>query len=174
MQKDLYRAHGITLNGLVKLHHIDAEAYLAFVHDIDLSDLTPEPSLTAAIAQLPGRRFVFTNGCRHHAARILDRLAMTDLFEAIWDIRTLDFVPKPDARAYQAVVAQAGIVPGAAAMFDDIARNLAAARASGLDTVWLPTRSEFARQGPEFAVASEAGVDHETVDLTQFLHSIRI
>lgn len=174
VQKDLYRAHGTTLNGLVKLHGIDAEAYLDFVHDIDLSDLDPAPALTAAIARLPGRRFVFTNGCRKHAARILARLDMTDLFDGIWDIRTIGFVPKPDARAYDTVVAQANILPASAAMFDDIARNLVAAGALGMTTVWLNSNSEFAAQGPEFPVASGAQVDHEIADLAAFLHLIRV
>lgn len=174
VQKELYRAHGTTLNGLVKLHGIDAESYLAFVHDIDLSDLTPDVGLKAAIARLPGRRFVFTNGCRKHAARILARLDLTELFEDIWDIRTIGFVPKPDARAYDSVVAGANILPGAAAMFDDIARNLVPARALGMTTIWLKSHSEFASQGPEFPVASAGQVDHEIDDLAAFLHTIRI
>lgn len=174
VQKDLYRVHGTTLNGLVKLHGVDAEAYLDFVHDIDLSDLGPDAELKTAIGRLPGRRFIFTNGCRKHAARILARLGLGALFEDIWDIRTIDFVPKPDTRAYDAVVARAGIAPAAAAMFDDIARNLVAASALGMTTVWLNSNSEFATQGPDFPVASTAQVDHETADLAGFLHSIRI
>ena len=174
VQKDLYRAHGTTLNGLVKLHGIDAEAYLDFVHDIDLSDLGADADLKAAVARLPGRRFIFTNGCRNHAARVLARLEMTHLFEGIWDIRTIGFVPKPDPAAYRTVVDRAGIVPAQAAMFDDIPRNLAAAGEMGMTTVWLNSHSEFARQGPDFPVASAVQVDHETGNLAQFLHSIRI
>lgn len=174
VQKDLYRAHGTTLNGLILQHGIDPEHYLEYVHDIDLSDLMPNPGLSQAIEKLPGRRFVFTNGCCNHAARILARLGLTALFDAIWDIRTIAFVPKPDARAYETVVAQAAIAPAQTAMFDDIARNLAAAHALGMTTVWLNSNSEFARQGPEIPVAPGEVVDHETANLTDFLRSIRI
>ena len=73
------------------VHKIDPEPYLAFVHDIDLSELLPDPGLRDALARLPGRRFVFTNGCRNHAARILERLQLADLFEQVWDIRTIGF-----------------------------------------------------------------------------------
>ena len=76
IQKQLYRDHGTTLAGLIAVHRIDPEPYLHFVHDIDLSDLAPDPDLAAALARLPGRRFVFTNGCRNHAARILARNAL--------------------------------------------------------------------------------------------------
>ena len=37
VQKDLYRQHGTTLNGLMREHGSDPEEYLAYVHDIDLS-----------------------------------------------------------------------------------------------------------------------------------------
>ena len=53
----------------------------------------------AALARLPGRRFVFTNGCRNHAARILERLKLGHLFEQVGDIRTIGFVPKPGRAA---------------------------------------------------------------------------
>lgn len=174
IQKDLYRVHGTTLNGLIVRHGVDPELYLDYVHDIDLSDLMPDRDLSLAIKRLPGRRFIFTNGCRKHAARIVARLGLTGLFDTIWDIRTIGFVPKPDTRAYNMVVTQAGIIPAKTAMFDDIVRNLAAAHALGMTTVWLRSDSEFARQGPEIPVASNEVVDHETSNLADFLYHIRI
>ena len=174
MQKALYRAHGTTLNGLVKEHGIDPETFLDYVHDVDLSSLLPQPRLTQAIARLPGRRLVFTNGCRHHAARVLDQLALTPFFEGIWDIRACGFVPKPDAAAYDRIVAEAGIAPREAAMFDDIARNLIAAKALGMTTVWLEDRAPWSKDGPNISVESGSVIDHETRDLVHFLHSIRV
>jgi len=56
IQKQLYRDHGTTLAGLVAVHKIDPEPYLDFVHDIDLSDLLPDPDLRNALTRLPGRR----------------------------------------------------------------------------------------------------------------------
>jgi putative hydrolase of the HAD superfamily len=174
LQKSLYRAHGTTLNGLMRLHGADADDYLDYVHDIDLSGLAPNADLIAAIARLPGRRYVFTNGCRNHAARILAKIGGGDLFDDVWDIRTLEFTPKPDRRAYDRVVAAAAIEPARAAMFDDIAHNLVAARALGMTTVWLNTGSAFSHGGPEAAEAPHEHADHETQDLPQFLTSIRI
>jgi putative hydrolase of the HAD superfamily len=143
------------------------------VHDLDLSDVGPDAALAAAIGKLPGRRFVFTNGCRDHAARILKRLEMAHLFESVWDIRTMNFQPKPQAGAYTSVVAAGGVTCTEAAMFDDIARNLSPARALGMTTVWLKTDSPWGKQGPMMDVA-DGDIDHETDNLTQFLHSIRI
>ena len=174
VQKQLYRDHGTTLAGLIAVHRIDPEPYLAFVHDIDLSDLGPDPDLHSAVARLPGRRFVFTNGCRNHAARILDSLKLGDLFDEIWDIRAIGFVPKPDRAAYDRVVSGAGLAPGKAAMFDDIARNLVVPHELGMTTVWLDCQSDWSRQGPEFPVASAAHIDHEIRELGPFLNTIGI
>src|ERR1700743_4026068 len=49
LQKTLYREHGTTLNGLIKLYDMDPEPYLQFVHQIDLSDLNADGALAFAI-----------------------------------------------------------------------------------------------------------------------------
>jgi putative hydrolase of the HAD superfamily len=172
-QKHLYREYGTTLNGLMREHGAAAEDYLHYVHDIDLSGLAADARLAAAIEKLPGRRFVFTNGCRDHAARILDRLGMAHLFDAVWDIRTMGFVPKPEPQAYRSVVTASGVACGQAAMFDDLACNLVPARALGMTTIWLKNSSPWGKQGPMMEVAA-GDIDHQTDNLTQFLDSIRI
>jgi putative hydrolase of the HAD superfamily len=174
VQKQLYRDHGTTLAGLVAVHKIDPEPYLDFVHDIDLSGLAPDPALRHALMRLPGQRFVFTNGCRNHAARILECLQLADLFDQVWDIRTIAFVPKPDPAAYAAAVTAGNITPAKAAMFDDIARNLVVPHELGMTTVWLDCQSDWSRQGPEFPVASSAHIDHEIRELGLFLNTIGI
>jgi putative hydrolase of the HAD superfamily len=173
VQKAYYRDHGTTLNGLMQLHGVDPESYLGYVHDIDLSLLADDAHLDTALARLEGRRFVFTNGCRNHAARVLDRLKLAHHFDDIWDIRTIGFRPKPDPLAYDAVMAGAGIAPTRAAMFEDAARNLVPAHALGMTTVWLRNGSEWSRQGPAFPVASSGHIDHEIDDLARFLHTVR-
>jgi putative hydrolase of the HAD superfamily len=174
LQKEHYRVHGTTLTGLMKLHDLEPEDYLAFVHDIDLSGLVPDPELSRGLERLPGKRFVFTNGCRNHAARVLERLGLSHLFDAIWDIRAIDYRPKPDAHAYRQVLAKSGVLASASAMFDDIARNLVEAHMLGLTTVWLKNGSPWSSQGPLHPVAESGHIDYETDDLAAFLHSIRV
>jgi putative hydrolase of the HAD superfamily len=174
LQKAYYYEHGTTLNGLMKVHGVDAEDYLAFVHDIDLSVLTPDPALHDALAKLPGRKFIFTNGCINHAGRVLDRLGIAAHFDDVWDIRTIGFRPKPDAAAYRTVLAQAGSDGHDAAMFEDITRNLVEAKALGMTTVWLKNASDWSRQGPSHPVAEAHHIDYETDDLAAFLNSIRV
>jgi putative hydrolase of the HAD superfamily len=172
-QKELYRQYGTTLNGLMREHDVDAEDYLRYVHDIDLAALAPDAALSAALEKLPGKRFVFTNGCRDHAQRILARLDLAHLFDAVWDIRTIDFIPKPHGDAYDSVVRASGVEPGACAMFEDLARNLVPARAMGMTTIWLKTDAPWGKHGPLLDV-EPGDIDHETEDLAGFLNSIRI
>jgi putative hydrolase of the HAD superfamily len=172
-QKDLYRQYGTTLNGLMREHGASPEDYLHYVHDIDLRSLQPDAGLTEAIEKLPGHRFVFTNGCRDHAARILERLGMAALFDEVWDIRTMGFQPKPQMEAYQSVVAASGLACEQAAMFDDLARNLVPAARLGMTTIWLKSDAPWGKHGPLMDVAP-GDIDHETDNLTQFLQSIRI
>jgi putative hydrolase of the HAD superfamily len=171
-QKELFRRYGTTLNGLMKEYGAEPDAYLHYVHDIDLASLAPDPALAEALARLPGRRFVFTNGCRDHAARILDRLDMAALFDQVWDIRSMDFTPKPEPSAYACVEA-AGVTAATAAMFDDIPRNLVPARAMGMTTVWLKTDAPWGKHSPLMDVA-DSDIDHRTDNLAEFLHTIRI
>ena len=156
---------------------IDPEAYLEFVHDIDLGDLTPDASLGFAIERLPGRRYVFTNGCRHHAARILARLGMDHLFDEIWDIRTIGFVPKPDRRAYDRVVAQAGLAPDTRRHVRRYRPQSGAGPGLGHDHGLAEDRPWIFRAhagAAEISLAARGHIDHETADLTVFLNSIRI
>jgi putative hydrolase of the HAD superfamily len=181
IQKDLYRRYGTTLNGLMATRGVDPEPYLAYVRDIDLAALAPDLVLAPALERLPGRRFVFTNGCRRHAERILARLDLAHLFDDIWDIRAIGFLPKPDPAAYDKIVNLAGLAPAAAAMFDDIPHNLLPARRLGMTTVWLKTDTDWSAhtdgtqaKTAENPLAAPAHIDHETAHLAVFLNSIRI
>lgn len=174
VQKTYYREHGTTLGGLMRVHGVDPEEYLAFVHDIDLSILEADTRLAGAIANLPGRRFVFTNGCRHHANRVLERLALSHLFEEHWDIRTIAYCPKPDPESYRAVFSRVNASPGRTAFFDDIPRNLVPAHVLGCTTVLVHNVFGWSRQGPEQPEVRPEHLDYETADLRGFLEEIRV
>ncbi len=174
LQKAYYRDHGTTLNGLMREHGVEPDAYLDFVHDIDLSVLAADEELATALARLPGRRFVFTNGCRRHAARILERLSLASFFDDVWDIRTIDFRPKPDPDSYRKVLDSAGITAPKSAMFEDVPRNLVPAHALGMTTVLLRNDSPWSNQGPEHPVATSEHIHYETDDLAGFLNCLRV
>ena len=101
LQKELYREYGTTLAGLMQRHGIDSDDFLQKVHDIDYSWLVPDPVLGAAIRQLPGRKFIFTNGNRKHAERTARQLGILDDFDDIFDIVAAGLTPKPARQTYE-------------------------------------------------------------------------
>ncbi|SNT68743.1 pyrimidine 5'-nucleotidase [Paracoccus seriniphilus] len=136
LRRDYWRQHGTTLAGLMAEHAIDPVAYLDEVHDIDFTPLVPAPELAAVISALPGRKLIHTNGDSRYARKVLAARGL-DLFEEIYGVEETGFHPKPDERAYAAVLRQSGVDPGRAAMFEDDPRNLIVPHALGMRTVLI-------------------------------------
>ncbi len=166
-QKGWFHDHGTTLAGLMRDHAVDPHHYLADVHDIDLAVVAEDRRLVDAIARLPGRKLVFTNADGAYAGRVLARLGLSESFEAIHDIHACAYLPKPDPAAYAAMCAALDIRPQTALFVDDMARNLAPAKALGMTTVWLDNGSE---QGGKAPVLDH--VDHRITDLGDWLDEV--
>ena len=167
IQKSHFHAHGTTLAGLMASHGVAPRDFLDFVHDIDLARLTADPALVSALDRLPGRKFVFTNADESYARRVLDRLGLANAFDGMHDIHAMDYVPKPNPAAYEAICDRHGIDPERALFADDMVRNLAPAKAIGMTTLWIDNGSE---QGPE--PADEEIVDHRAGDIAAWLNRI--
>jgi putative hydrolase of the HAD superfamily len=129
--------YGTTLRGLMVEHKIRPEDFLDFVHDLDLDQIKPEPSLDAALGQLPGRKVVFTNATVKYATEIMNRLGVSHHFDVVFDVAAADFIPKPQMPAYDQFVKATGVSPEKAIFFEDMAKNLAPAAAMGMTTVWV-------------------------------------
>src|SRR6476659_3516110 len=70
IQKDYYRRYGTTMRGMMTEHGVRADDYLAYVHQIDHSPLEPNPAMGEAIAKLPGRKLILTNGSTEHVDKV--------------------------------------------------------------------------------------------------------
>ena len=173
LQKSYFRDFGTTMNGMMVNHQMDPEAYLHFVHDIDHSPIEPAPDLARAIAELPGRKLVFTNGSCAHAKAVMVRLGIDQLFDDIHDIKASDYVPKPAKQTYLSMIEQTDVEPLKSAMFEDIARNLEVPFALGMKTVLVRTLGDHADAGAiDLGSGEEPYVDHATGDLTSFLNQL--
>jgi putative hydrolase of the HAD superfamily len=174
VQKDYYRRYGTTLRGLMEVHGVDPHRFLAYVHDVPRDRLTADPALGEAIANLPGRRFVLTNGSRSHAEECARALGLHHLFEDFFDIADAEFVPKPARRTYERFLERFAVDPRHAAMFEDLAGNLEAPHALGMTTVLVLPRGEdlSERQRRPDDALKGPHVDHATDDLTLFLSDI--
>jgi putative hydrolase of the HAD superfamily len=163
LQKKYLSEHGTTLAGLMANHGVDPEAFLDEVHDVSMASLVPDPALRQAVAALPGRRLVFTNGDRRHAERVLAKLDLDDLFEATFHIALADYIPKPHPKTFARMIAAHDVTPASTAFFEDSARNLAPAFELGMTTVLV---------GPHALEAEHPFVRFRTPDLAAFLRSV--
>jgi len=164
VQKRYFLDYGTTLKGLMERHGVDPHAFLAEVHDIDISAIAPDPALSEALEGLGGRKLVFTNASAGYAERILDRLGIARQFDGLYDIAAADFEPKPRAETYARFVDRFGVAPAGAVMIEDMARNLPPAAALGMTTVWLRTSYEWGQVDHD-----PAGIHHEIDDLVSYL-----
>lgn len=169
IQKDLFQRYGTTMRGLMVEQGLAPEDYLHFVHDIDVSDLPNEVELDRYLAALPGRKHIFTNGTVPHADNILNAYGIRHHFDHVFDIVGADFVPKPEAAAFERFMQVTQIDPNTAVMIEDMARNLQPAAALGMRTVWLASDIEWAAKGAE-----EDYVHYTAPDLKTFLSTLAI
>ena len=174
IQKDYYRRYGTSMRGMMTEHGVHADDYLAYVHKIDHSPLEPNPVMGAAIAKLPGRKLILTNGSTDHADKVLARLGLAGHFEAVFDIIAAELEPKPASQTYRRFLTLHEVDPAKSAMFEDLARNLVIPHQLGMITVLVVpdgTR-EVVREDWELEGRGASHVDHVTDDLTGFLQGL--
>jgi putative hydrolase of the HAD superfamily len=176
IQKDYYRRYGTTMRGMMTEHGVNADDFLAYVHEIDHSPLEPNPAMGAAIEKLPGRKLILTNGSRAHAGKVLERLGIDKHFEDVFDIVAAELEPKPAHRTYQRFLRMHGVDPEKAAMFEDLARNLVVPHDLGMTTTLVVTddTKNVVREDWELEGRDAAHVDHITDDLTGFLQNLLV
>jgi putative hydrolase of the HAD superfamily len=174
VQKDYYKRYGTTLRGLMIEHGMAPDDFLDYVHQIDHSPLEPNAALGHALERLPGRKLVLTNGTRRHADAVLGRLKLDRHFEDVFDIVAAELEPKPAPQTYARFLSAHRVDGSKAAMFEDLARNLAVPHRLGMTTVLVVpqhTREVF-REDWELEGSDALHVDHVTDDLTAFLERL--
>jgi len=160
LRKDYWAKYGTTLAGMMRMHAIDPDPFLKEVHDISFDGLAPDPVLADAIAALPGRRIIYTNGCAPYARKVVQARGLEGLFDAIYGVEHASYLPKPDAAAFAQIFKRDGLDPARAAMFEDDPRNLAVPHALAMRTVLVHTEAEAPH------------IHHRTDDLAGFLQTV--
>jgi putative hydrolase of the HAD superfamily len=167
VQKTYFRAHGTTLRGLMTVDRVDPEDFLNFVHQVDLSGVPRDAILIAALAALPGRKIVHTNGSQRHAERLLDHLGIAASFCGIVDIAAADYEPKPELAGYRTLLQRHRVNPVTALMVEDMAKNLVPAATLGMTTAWVRNSVDWAADG-----SKGDHIHHVVDDLAGFLADI--
>ena len=169
LQRKYYRQHGTTLRGLMDNHNVDPDHFLSEVHQLDYSIVGPNFKLNRELKKLKGRKIIYTNANRQHANDILIRLELTNVFDEIFDIKTANYIPKPEASPYEQIISEFNIDPITTIMFDDIAKNLVPAKNIGFASVWIDVGYE---NFSDDIAKSKKYLDYETKDLSLFLDEV--
>jgi putative hydrolase of the HAD superfamily len=138
MRDDFLHKFGTTLNALRRFYSVDPDEYLDYVHDIALGNhLQYEPDLDRMLGRMKMNKIIFTNADAKHARRVLSRLGILRHFESIIDIHMLDFINKPDPRAYAKALDFACVQPEECVLVEDSMVNIIPAAKLGMTTVYV-------------------------------------
>lgn len=173
IQKDYLAEYGTSLSGLMAVHGMDPAEFLDYVHDVDLSMLTPNPQLRQKIQALPGRKFIYTNGSRGHARNVASHLNLFDLFDGSFGIEDGDYIPKPKPSPYIKFCDVFDVDPKSAIFFEDGIRNLKVPKHMGMATVLVTSQADWSHEPeitrPANPAAQADYVDYITGDLAKWL-----
>jgi putative hydrolase of the HAD superfamily len=157
MRRKYYERYGTTGRGLYLHHELDLEDYFEFVHDLPVEDvLEPDLRLGEMLEGMPEEKVIFTNATAGHARRVLRTLGVERHFGRIIDIKELQYIPKPDIRAYHRVLEALGARAGQCVLVDDRVRNLGPGRELGMTTVLVGSRD--LSDGADFVVDDVMGI----------------
>jgi putative hydrolase of the HAD superfamily len=133
-----YHDYGTSLHGLMKLHNIDPDDYLAYVHPEEFDSLVQaDPKLAQLLKSFSLNKHVFTNSPIEYARRILANIGIADQVGEIFDIRRCGLLPKPELQSYQLVLDTLQQPAESIVFFEDSAKNLLPAKQLGMTTVLI-------------------------------------
>tara|TARA_Y100000590_G_scaffold108823_1_gene123832 strand:- start:3269 stop:3937 length:669 start_codon:yes stop_codon:yes gene_type:complete len=135
LQKKYFVENGTTLHGLMINHKINPKKFLNYVHDIDFSIVKPDKELNDLIKRIKGKKIIFTNADISYVKKILSNIDLDNVFDDIFDIERMNYLPKPNLETYKNLVSTYKFDTTKAILFDDIPQNLLPAADLGLKTV---------------------------------------
>lgn len=141
LRADLWTRYGATLQGLVRLYGIDADAFLHEVHDVEDFDRLVQRSRHAlrALKRLPGRKILLTNGPRVYAKKLLFRLRLDAVFHERYMIEDMmihgRLRAKPSRTLLSVVCARERVDPRRCVFVEDSIPNLKSSRGLHMKTI---------------------------------------
>jgi putative hydrolase of the HAD superfamily len=152
LRRRYYERYGTTGRGLFLHHEVDVREYFEFVHDLPVEDiLQPDARLDEMLDSLAVEKAIFTNATAEHAERVLRALEVQRHFGWIIGIVELEYVPKPDVRAYHRALELLRARPKECLLVDDRVRNLSPGHDLGMTTVLVG--GEDAADGADYVIA---------------------
>lgn len=142
LRRYYWRTYGATMKGLTRHHGIDPQHFLDTTHQFpQLGQMViRRKRLKPWLQQLAGRKVVFTNAPGQYAARVLQLLGISDLFEEVFSVESSHFHPKPSVRGFTQMLQRIKADAGHCVMLEDSLPALMTAKRLGMKTVWVSRR----------------------------------
>lgn len=176
LQKEYLEEYGTSLSGLMAVNGMDPAEFLDYVHDVDLSMLTPSPTLRRCIQALPGRKYIYTNGSKGHAKNVATHLNLFDLFDGSFGIEDGGYIPKPKRKPYDVFCDVMDITdPSRAMFFEDGVRNLKVPKDMGMTTVLVTSDDDWSHEPASVRPGAPSNadfIDYITDDLPRWLEQL--
>jgi putative hydrolase of the HAD superfamily len=153
LRRHYWLRYGATLLGLVRHHGVDAAHFLHDTHRLPGLEerVRGHRHDIAALARLPGAKFILTNAPADYTQRVLGALGIARRFDGVIPIERMRMFgslrPKPDARMLRRVAVRLGVPPSRCILVEDTLVHLKAARRVGMGTVWMQRFTKSARWG---------------------------
>jgi putative hydrolase of the HAD superfamily len=138
-----WQRYGATLLGLMRHHGVSAPHFLHDTHRLPGLEQRLRAPLAdrLALARLPGKRVLLTNAPREYALRVLRALRLLRHLDAVIAVEDMVMFghlrPKPDKRLFRSLVARLRVASRDCVLVEDTLEHQKAARAVGLQTVWM-------------------------------------
>lgn len=153
LRRRYWLRYGATLLGLVRHHGVQAAHFLHHTHRLPGLEqrVRGHGGDLAALARLPGRKFILTNAPGAYARRVLRTLGIEAWFDGVLSIEDMQVFgrlrPKPDARMLRHIAARLGVPPSRCVLVEDTLVHQKAARGLGMGTVWMQRWTRSAHRG---------------------------
>ncbi len=154
LRQEYYRQYGTTAQGLYLHHDLDMVDYQAYAHDVRVEDyLAPDPLLDGMLERMEAEKAIFTNSPMDYVRRVLRALGVERHFSHIFDIFFLEYITKPDKRAYLKVMEALRCEGRDCLLVDDLTRNLKPGKELGMMTVLVGNPGDDeAKEVVDFAI----------------------
>jgi len=96
--------YGTTLKGLKEIYGIDEDEFLAYVHDIRLSEfIQPDNRIKEMLEKYHQKKVIFSNADSNHVKRVLKTLDLEQYFDTVIDVHSIKPYVKPQKESFNTV-----------------------------------------------------------------------
>ena len=155
-----------TMKGLRTLgYELDDTEFVAYMRDGVEKFLKPDEDLSAFLASLKQKKYVFTNTREVEAEKALKCLGIREHFEHVYGADFMGDLCKPEEAAFQKVCDDVGAKADECCMFEDSIKNVIACKAMGMKTIFVRGRDpEQGGDGNKEVKVIDCACDALTID----------